>query len=258
MKSLITIVFVAWLAAGLASASEAQEAFAFWSDLFKGEVTQEHWQPDEDDPPGAAAAKEALSRGLGPVLARCEWLRARDWLTFQAIDDSDTDHIHAALYVDGDMWYAAFVAEEGSKPFRFFFPARRHQYDTLAYRYAGHDIGAATQLEPGRPYFLALFPHRVSGLSLSLTPTSVAPGEQIQANVRLAGTTAPGTHIFRLRVVSPEGQDIEEMAEWITAEKGEEEFAIRVPDDLPPGAYSVSARCAITAAIAAETLEVRP
>lgn len=252
------MAFVASLTAGLATASESQEAFAFWSELFKGEVTEEHWQAEEDDSPAVAKAKDVLRKGLGPVLARCERLRARDWLTFRAIDDSDTDHIHAALYVEGDMWYAAFVAEEGSKPFRFFFPARRHQYDTLAYRYAGHDIGAATQLQPGRPYFLALFPHRVTGMSLRMEPSSAAPGEEIEAHVRLTGTATPGTHLFRLRVVSPEGQDIEEIAEWIAAEKGEEEFAIRVPNDLPPGNYSVSARCAITAAIAAQTLVVTP
>ncbi|HRU06653.1 MAG TPA: hypothetical protein P5137_12865 [Candidatus Brocadiia bacterium] len=145
-----------------------------------------------------------------------------------------------------------------TKPFRVFFPSKGGIYEPLIHRYAGFDNGVGVILLPGQPHFIAVYPYAVTGMSLSVEPAKARPGATVRARARLTGSAPAETHLFHFRTVSPDGQDVPGLGQFVAAEKGEAVFDIALPLGLAPGKYSLSARCVVTAAIAGATLDLEP
>ena len=232
-------------------------AYAFWAKLLKGPVTPAAWSARPQDPPAVAAARESLAHGFGQVLSRCQWAPGRKNLRIESIDKRDTKAIVLARYVSGANQYIGIVSDQPVHRVRVFFSGGQYQYEVMGSRFAGKSKGHGVLLLPNRVYWLAVFPYKVNGMSLNARPESAKPGDTVAAAVRLTGTTPPGLHGFQVMLVGPDSKPLARFPRYVVAPKGEALVKVTIPADARPGKYGISARCAVTAAIAGDTVDVK-
>jgi len=228
----------------------------YWAKLLAGPVTPEAWAESPADTPEVAEAKRFLSRGFGLVLSQCAWEQGRRKVQIQPVDNIDTNPIVIARYVSGRNQYIGLISPGPMQRIRIFFPDGEYQYEPAECRFAGKSEGAGIVLLTNRVHWLAVYPYKMTGMSLAVEPAKALPGATVKARVRLSGTSQPGLHCLRVVLVGPDSVPLPGYPRYVTAGAGEAEIEVALPPDARPGAYGLSAMCVVTAALAADTITV--
>ena len=253
MKPCLAALWIALTACGTALADDA--SCRFWAHLFRRPAKPALWKAKPADPPSVAAAKTELRDGLGPLLARCRW-EGRKGVRFQPVDRVDVSRIIVARYTLGAQQYVGLIMPKGSARVRVVLPAGGFLYDHEYRSFVGKGNIRGVALREGEVFFFVCYPYKVVGMSLKAAPRKTKPGQVVTVRARLATSRPCGFHLFRLRLIGPESAPKEVVSRLVPAPKGQATMRLPLAKNLPPGKYSVSARCVMTAAIAAETVTV--
>ena len=250
----LAVLLLAVLAWGTARADDA--SCRFWAHFLRRPAKPALWKASPNDPPSVTDAKAELRRGLGPVLARARWL-GRKGVRFRPVDRVDVSRIIVARYTLGKQQYVGLILPTGSARVRVVLPTGGFLYDHQHRSFVGKGAIRGAHLREGEPFFFVCYPYKVVGLSLEAKPARLKPGETLTVQARLGTSKPSGFHLFRLRVIGPEQAPREVVNRLVPAPKGRATVELPLAKDLPPGKYSVSARCVLTAAIAAETVTLQ-
>lgn len=228
----------------------------FWSRLLKAPVKPAAWQADPKDMPAVAEAKQFLREGFGAVLQRSRWETGSKHLKVEQIDKRGKEPVAIGRYVDGQNQYIGVVSSAPPHRIRMTFPNGEYQYEPIGHRFAGKARGAGITLFPHRVHWLAVYPYKITGMSLQASPKQAEPGGLVTAVVRVAGDAAVGRHQFRVLVTGPDAKPLKGYPRIAMGPKGQATVKVKLPNDARPGTYGISARCVVTGAIAADTVSV--
>jgi hypothetical protein len=237
--------------------AEDEAVGRFWAQALQGPVTSRTWAA-ADDPPAVVQAKSFLGQGFGDLLAQCQYEPGRNAIRIEDLDDLGTERITIGRYVVGDIQYIGLVSAGPQQRVRIFFPGGEFQYEPMENRFAGKSDGAGIMLMPHRVHWLAVYPYQVTGMSLRIEPRQARPGDRVKAEIRLSGSSPPGLHRFRILAVDPEGAALPGYPQYVMAPEGRATVEMTLPKDATAGNYGLSARCVVTAALAADTVTVTP
>lgn len=255
---ILAVSVTATVAAADAKPSQGEKAlFQFWSELLKGPVRAETWSADAKDHPDVVAAKKLLADGFGKLLAECQWEPGRKRIRLQPFDKIDTEQIVMGRYVSGKNQYIGLISPGPIQRIRIFFPDGEYQYEWIEHRFAGKSNGAGVVVVPNKVHWLAVYPYKIVGMSVKASRSEAMPGERLNVDLEIAGTSAPGLHCFRVMVAKPDGPPLVGYPQFVLAPRGRSRVEVTLPEDAAEGEYGISARCVVTAAIDGTTVSVR-
>jgi hypothetical protein len=195
-----------------------------WSCYLNAEVKDYFKQRLEKE--GGAAARQVVREllALGGVRPRVE-LRAGDQPHGAGIEAfyfrSGNAHYLALLHNHalrqselGEVKSLAWFGD--TPPLTVRLPRKAFVYDVRGQRYLGETDTVAATIAASEPVIFALLPYRVEGIELVV---KTEPG-RLKFTARLQATGKPGTHVFRTRLLDPDGRDDEAYRTNLLAEGG--------------------------------------
>ena len=113
--------------------------------------------------------------------------------------------------------------------------AARHLYDVRTGKYLGTMQEVERSIQPGLPHILSALPYRVTGLSISGNATDLSVALAIEPQ-----DAKPGTHVFRIEVLDPQGNPADAYAQNALAPGGTCKTSVPFALDDAPGDWTVT------------------
>lgn len=123
------------------------------------------------------------------------------------------------------------------------FPMKGHLYNLLDGKYLGVTQQADIVLNDSTPAAVfGIYPYRVTSVSLDM-PESIKAGQDIAAKIQVkTDGAAPGSHVFHVEVIPPDGKTTLLMKRNLSAENGSADFRFRMAFNDPKGKWTLHVR----------------
>jgi len=147
-----------------------------------------------------------------------------------------------------------FMADNRPKPVWIQFPETAHVYDVRRSAYRGSVNRLDDVLYPGRTELFALLPYEVQGLDVSCSP--VPGGVHMRAQVRADIGGNLTTHVLRIEMLDPSGEERRELARNVLAERGQTEQVVFVGHLASPGPWTLRVKDVASGVVREESFDI--
>ena len=198
---------------------------------------------EEVTAPKATVRCEVKVRGDDTLhrLAGCETHR------YRLGDATYVGLVRTAKMRPDDMLY---LADNRPKPVWIQFSEPAHVYDVRRGVYRGFVERFDDVMYPGRTEFFALLPYEVRGVDVECSP--IPGGTRVKAKVCIDADRKLTTHVFRVEVFNPKGNERRELARNVLAERGKIEQDLFVGYGASPGQWRVRVKDVATGTVREE------
>jgi hypothetical protein len=129
-------------------------------------------------------------------------------------------------------------------------------YDTRNAKFLGKQTRLTVTLNDTQPVILSLLPEAVERLSIR-APEEAKGGELLNVSLRLEGPKLGDTHVFRVQIFDPSGQELTMLTRNLAAPQGSCTWELPLAVNLLKGTYSLRVRDVATGVRAERPVQVR-